>query len=144
MGEAGSCIRQGEGGALAIVRHAYDALARRQLCALEELVHPQVEFRPVDGLGLVGETVHGVAGVRAWLESGGRRFSHDQAIQVRRMEQMDAQHVLAVGVVSQQGRTGGCYAATVAWVWRVSDGLVRSFRGYPSEADARRALSEAA
>jgi ketosteroid isomerase-like protein len=144
VGEAGSGIRQGEGTPLAIVRHAYYALARRQIRALEELVHPNVEFRPVDGLGLVGETVHGVAGVRAWLESGGRRFSGEHAIQVRRMEQIDAHHVLAVGVVSQQGRTGGCYAATVAWIWRVSDGLVRSFCGYPSEADARRALSEAA
>jgi ketosteroid isomerase-like protein len=129
---------------MAVVRHAYDALAQRQLRALEALVHPDVEFRPVDGLGLVGETVHGVSGVRAWLDSGGRRFSRNHEIRVRRMEQVDAQHVLAVGVVSEQGRTGGGYAATVAWVWRVIEGRVRSFRGYASEADARQALSEAA
>jgi ketosteroid isomerase-like protein len=135
---------QGEATPLAIVRHAYDAFAQRQLRTLEGLVHPDVEFRPVDGLGLVGETVHGMSGVRGWLESGGRRFSHNHEIRVRRMEQVDAEHVLAVGLVIEQGRTGGSYAATVAWVWQVIEGRVRSFRGYPSEADARRALSEAA
>jgi ketosteroid isomerase-like protein len=126
------------------VRVAYDALARRQLRVLEDLVHPNVEFRPVDGLGLIGETAHGISAVRAWLESGGRRFSHNHEIRVRRMEQVDAEHVLAIGVVIEQGRTGGSYAATVAWVWQVSKGRVRSFRGYTSEAAARRALSEAA
>jgi ketosteroid isomerase-like protein len=137
-------MAQGDGTPLAVVRHAYDALARRQLRSLERLVHPDVEFRPVDGLGLVGETVYGISAVRAWLDAGGRRFSRNHEISVRRMEQLDGERVLAVGVVSEQGRTGGSFAATVAWVWQVSDGRVRSFRGYPSEADARRALSEAA
>jgi ketosteroid isomerase-like protein len=143
-GSAGSSTRQGESTPLALVRRAYDALASHQLCTLEGIVDSNVEYRPVDGLGLVGETLHGVAAVRAWFESGGRRFAHEQVMHVRHMEQVDAERVLAVGLVSERGRTGGAFAATVAWVWHVSDGRIRVLRGYPSEADARRALSAAA
>lgn len=56
----------------------------------------------------------------------------------------DALRVLAVGVVSERGRTGGVYAATVAWVWRVHGGRIRGLYGYASEAEARRALRTAA
>jgi ketosteroid isomerase-like protein len=123
-----------------VVRRAYMAFVKRDRPALLELFDQSIEFRPVDGLGLVGDTVRGLDAACEWLE---RRDGEGIEITVwlRTLEQFSSDQVLCVGVVSERGRAGRGYAATVAWICTVHDGRVQAIVGYPSEAAARRALS---
>jgi ketosteroid isomerase-like protein len=124
-----------------LVQRAYAAFARGDRRALREMCDPDLEFRPVDGLGLVGDVIHGLEPACAWVEA---RYSAGFSVSIwlRTLERVSDDCVLGVGVVSERGRTGGGYAATVAWTWRVRDGSICSVFGYPSEAEARRSLSE--
>jgi ketosteroid isomerase-like protein len=124
-----------------LVRRAYKALARRDGHELWSICDRSLELRPVDGLGLVGDTLHGLDATCQWLE---RRYPSDYRVSISlgTLEQVSSGCVLVVGVVSERGRTDRGYAANVAWVWRVRDGRIQSVHGYPSEADARRALSD--
>ena len=124
-----------------LVRRAYTAFARRDGLALRSLCHESLELRPVDGLGLVGETLHGIDAAGDWLR---RRdaLGHSASVWPRTLEEAGPDLVLGVGVVSEPGRTGHGFAATVAWVWHIRDGRIDCVHGYPSEAAARRALSD--
>jgi ketosteroid isomerase-like protein len=126
-----------------LVGRAYKAFARRDREALRNLCDDSFEFRPIDGLGLVGETIHGFDAACAWVD---RRESlgFEASVWVRTLEEVGPDLVLGVGVVSERGRTGHGYAATVAWIWHVSGGRIDCVHGYPSEAAARRALSDRA
>jgi hypothetical protein len=97
----------------------------------------------VDGLGLAGDTLHSLDAACAWLEQRDASGYH-LSIRLRTLEQVSPDSVLGVGVVSERGRADRGYAATVAWVWRVRGGRIFSVYGYPSEADAKRALNAAA
>jgi ketosteroid isomerase-like protein len=123
-----------------LVRRAYKAFARRDRTTLRSLCHDSLEFRPVDGLGLVGETIHGFDPSCAWVERR-EALGFEASVWVRTLEEVGPELVLGVGVVSERGRTGHGYAATVAWIWHVSGGRIDCVHGYPSESAARRALS---
>jgi ketosteroid isomerase-like protein len=117
------------------VRSAYRAFARHDSKGLRNLCHSSLELRPIDGLGLVGDTVSGFEAACEWAHDHDTR---KVTIWLRTLEQVTDDSVLGAGVVAERGR--GC-AATVAWVWHVRDGLIDSVCGYPSEAAARRALN---
>jgi ketosteroid isomerase-like protein len=121
----------------AVVRLAYRAFARRDTGRLKHLCHDTLELRPVDALGLVGDTLHGFDSARDWVTEHGQR-GYSVTVWLRTLRQVTDHDVLGVGVVAERGR--GC-AATVAWVWHVRDGLIDRVAGYPSEAAARRSLS---
>ncbi len=124
-----------------LVQRAYSAFASGDGRALRAICDPELEFRPVDGLGLVGDVIHGLDAACSWVQQR-HSAGFSVSIWLRTLEQVSDDCVLGVGVVSERGRTGGGYAATVAWTWRVRDGCICSVFGYPGEADARRALSE--
>jgi ketosteroid isomerase-like protein len=126
-----------------LVRRAYTAFARRDGAELRRLCHESFELRPVDGLGLVGETLHGIEAVDEWT-SARDALGHSASIWPRTLEEVAPDLVLGVGVVSDPGRVGHGFAATVAWLWHIRDGRIDCVHGYPSEAAARRALSDRA
>jgi ketosteroid isomerase-like protein len=123
-----------------LVRLAYAAFARDDARLLGSFCHDDLELRPVDALGLVGDALRGLDSVREWTRRC-NEHGFNVTVWLRTLEEVGGGRVLGVGVVSERGR--GC-AATVAWVWYVRDGLIHSVWGYPSESAARRSLGEAA
>jgi len=123
-----------------LVRQAYRAFATEDVDVLRSLCHDDLLVRPVDGLGLVGETIQGFDAARDWVGRR-RQLGYEVSIWLRTLEEVSPGTVLGVGVVSERGRTGHGYAATVAWIWHLTDGRIDSVRGYPNEQAARRALS---
>ncbi len=115
---------------------AYRAFARNDAQLLSGFCDEALEVRPVDALGLVGDTLHGFAAARDWMQRC-NEHGFNVTVWLRTLERVGSDRVLGVGIVSERGR--GC-AATVAWVWQVRDGLIYSVCGYPSEAAARRSL----
>ncbi|HEX6459490.1 MAG TPA: nuclear transport factor 2 family protein [Thermoleophilaceae bacterium] len=126
--------------AVELVRRAYRAFAADDATRLRSLCHDSLELRPVDALGLVGETLEGFDAACNWVLLR-RELGYEVSIWVRTLEEAAPDTVLGVGVVSEHGRTGHGYAATVAWIWHLRDGLIDYVRGYSSEAAARRALN---
>jgi hypothetical protein len=123
-----------------LVRMAYGAFARNDARLLSRFCDTALEVRPVDALGLVGDTLHGFDAASDWMRRCNER-GFNVTVWLRTLERVGCDRVLGVGVVSERDR--GC-AATVAWVWQVRDGLIQSVCGYSSEAAARRSLGEAA
>jgi ketosteroid isomerase-like protein len=123
-----------------IVRRACGAFAERDETTLRGFCHGSLELRPVDALGLVGDTVHGFDAACDRVRRGDARGCH-VTMWVQTLERVRGDSVLGVGVVAERGR--GC-AATVAWVWHVRDGRIDSVVGYPNEAAARRSFRDAA
>jgi len=144
--ERNAGVRSSETGAASamdLVRDAYGAFARRDRETLRALCHDSLEFRPVDALGLLGEAMHGFDTACAWVARR-ENLGYAASMWLRTLEDVGPDHVLGVGVVSERGRTGHGYAATVAWIWRVRDGRIDCVHGYTSEAAARRALNGSA
>ncbi len=125
---------------IALVQRAYRAFATNDEKLLRRLCHESLEVRPVDALGFVSETLHGFDAARDWVRRR-RALGYEVSIWIRTLEAVSDDTVLGVGVVSEHGRTGNGYAATVAWVWHVRDGRIDCVYGYPSEAAARRGLN---
>lgn len=142
MAQQAEASRSDAGAASAsdLVRRAYRAFATRDFEVLRSLCHDSLELRPVDGLGLVGETLYGFDAVQAWVHRH-RERGLEVSIWMRTLEDVSPDTALGVGVVSERGRTGHGYAATVAWTWHLSGGRIDSVRGYPNEQTARRALN---
>lgn len=120
-----------------LVRRAYTAFADADAERLRGLCHGTIEIRPVDALGLVGDTLRGFDTACDWMRQR-EELGYRVTIWLGTLEELSRDQVLGVGVVSERGR--GC-AATVAWIWHVRDGLIDSVHGYPNEAAARRSLS---
>lgn len=120
------------------VRLACRAFARRDEVLLRRFCHPTLELRPVDALGLVGDSLSGFDAACDWMRERDELVGYNVTVWLRTLERVNSDSVLGVGVVAERGRA--C-AATVAWVWHVRDGLIDSVCGYPSEAAARRELS---
>ncbi len=124
-----------------IVASAFHAFARRDKGALLVLLDPQIEFRPVNALGLTEGSGRGHEAVLLWME-GIDRAGTEPLASPRTIEMVGADMVLAAGVLSERGLGGGRFAASVAWLFRVRDGLIVSAFGYSSETAARRALHD--
>jgi ketosteroid isomerase-like protein len=124
-----------------LVRRAFDAFASGDLEVLLGMLDADLEFRPVDALGVIGGTGYGRDALYEWaqtLDRGGSAF----VASPRRLEIVTDEIVLVTGVVSQVGQVGGRFAAAVAWLFRVRDGRILAAFGYTSEAAARRALND--
>ena len=124
-----------------LVRTAFSAFRQRDRETIRSISDPDVEFRTVDALGLVGDTRRGLDAVMEWWD---QMDSSDSWLRAspRTIEDMGAGWVLVSGTQAEKGRTGGRFAASVAWLFKVRDGLIVSAIGYASDADARRALEE--
>jgi ketosteroid isomerase-like protein len=124
-----------------IVASGFRAFARHDKRALLALLDPELEFRPVNALGLTEGTGRGHEAVLLWM-AGIDRAGTEPLASPRTIEMVGADVVLAAGVLSERGLGGGRFAASVAWLFRVRDGLIVSAFGYSSEAAARRALHD--
>ncbi len=124
-----------------LVRYLFDAFARRDFDAFFALLDPDVEFRPVDALGLIGGTGYGLEALHALMEDLERGGSAPM-VSPRKIEVVDDELVLAFGVISERGQVGGRFASAVAWLFRVREGRVLAVFGYPTETAARRALKD--
>jgi ketosteroid isomerase-like protein len=123
-----------------LVRVAYKAFSKNDAETLRGFCDSAIVVRPVDALGLVGDTLHGFDAARDWMEQC-FELGLNVSVWLRTLQEVGSGRVLGVGAVSERG--GGC-AATVAWVWHVSDDRIGSVYGYSSEAAARRSLRAAA
>jgi len=124
-----------------IVGCAFEAFRSREVEELLALLDPELEFRPVTALGLTAPTGHGHRAIQQWIEGIDRSGAEPLAVP-RAIERVGDDLVLASGVLSERGRMSGRFAASVAWVFQVRDGRIVSAFGYPSEAAARRAISD--
>ncbi len=124
-----------------IVRRSFEAFRARNVTELLDLLDPELEFRPVTALGLTAPTGHGHRAIELWMDGMDRSRAEPLAVP-RTIERISDELVLAAGVVSERGRMAGRFAASVAWVFRVRGARIVSAFGYPSEAAARRAISD--
>jgi ketosteroid isomerase-like protein len=122
-----------------VVATAFNAFRRQDRDAVLAISDPDVEFRAVTGLGLMGETRRGAAEVLKWFDEMDRADNWLLA-SPRTIEEMGDGWVLVSGTAAERARGGGHFAATVAWLFKVRDGRILSAIGYPSEAEARRML----
>jgi ketosteroid isomerase-like protein len=121
-----------------VVAAAFAALAKRDRDGLLALLDPEIEFQPVNALGLIEETGHGHEDALRWIDEIDR-FGTEPGLHPRTIEDLGNGVVLVAGVASEQARAGGRFASSVAWLVTVRDGRIVSSYGYPSEAVARRA-----
>ena len=124
-----------------LVRTAFSAFRQRDRETIRSISDPDVEFRTVDALGLVGDTRRGLDAVMEWWD---QMDSSDSWLRAspRTIEDMGAGWVLVVGTMSETGQSGGRVGASVAWLFRVCDGLLSAAIGFPNETEARRALAD--
>ena len=124
-----------------VVAAAFRAFRQQDRKAVLAVIHPDLEFRAVSGLGLIGETRRGVDELLTWFAEMDEADSWLLA-SPRTIEDMGDGWVLAAGTMSEKARGGGRFAAIVAWVFSVREGRIQSAIAYPSEAEARRALQD--
>jgi ketosteroid isomerase-like protein len=124
-----------------VVRRAFDAFASGDMELLLTLLDTDLEFRPVNALGVMGGTGYGRDAFVEWTHALDREGSAFVA-SPRRLELVADEIVLVTGVVSQVGQVGGRFASAVAWLFRVRDGRILAAFGYTSEGAARRALND--
>ena len=124
-----------------VVAAAFKAFRQQDRTAVLALVHPDVEFRYVSGLGLTGETHRGAGAAMDWFDQMDEGDSWLLA-SPRTIEDMGDGWVLAAGTMSEKARGGGRFAAIVAWLFRIREGRIQSAIAYPSEGEARQALED--
>jgi ketosteroid isomerase-like protein len=137
----GRAARRVESAPADLVATAFRAFRQQDREAMLALIHPDVEFRAVSGLGLIGETRRGSDAALDWFNEMDEADSWLLA-SPRTIEDMGDGWVLVSGTMSEKARGGGRFAASVAWLFRVRDGLIRSAIAYQSEAEARRSLPD--
>jgi ketosteroid isomerase-like protein len=137
----GRAARRVESAPADLVATAFRAFRQQDREAMLALIHPDVEFRAVSGLGLIGETRRGSDAALDWFNEMDEADSWLLA-SPRTIEDMGDGWVLVAGTMSEKARGGGRFAASVAWLFRVRDGLIRSAIAYQSEAEARRSLPD--
>jgi ketosteroid isomerase-like protein len=124
-----------------VVARAFDALGRRDRDGLMALLDPDIEFQPVNALGLAEQTGHGHEDAREWMDEIDREGT-EPWLYPRTIEHLGRGVVLVTGIASEKARAGERFAASVAWLVTVRDGRIVSSYGYPTETAARRAVAE--
>jgi ketosteroid isomerase-like protein len=124
-----------------VVARAFKALGERDREGLLALLHPEIEFQPVNALGLVEKTGHGHEDALRWMDEIDRDGT-EPWLYPRTMEDLGGGRVLVAGIASEQARTGERFASSVVWVVTVRDGVIVSQYGYLSEEAARKALAD--
>jgi ketosteroid isomerase-like protein len=112
-----------------VVRRFLDALNRRDLPAMLELVAPDVEIRSPRG------PKHGHEGVREWL---GDPYCELDVQRVVEREHVAGSVVVAVGRLRHCWREGGDVADEIegAWLAEVTGGRISLFQSFRDEASA--------
>jgi|tagenome__1003787_1003787.scaffolds.fasta_scaffold19381095_1 ketosteroid isomerase-like protein len=124
-----------------VVASAFKALGKRDRDGLMALLHPEIEFQPVNALGLREQTGRGHEDALRWMDEIDREGTQPW-LYPRTIEDVGGGVVLVSGIASEQARTGERFASSVAWLVTVRGGLIVSSYGYPDEAAARRAAAD--
>ena len=119
-----------------LARRAFEAFAERDVDALVELMHDDVEFLPVTAnLTTGGMPYRGHAGIASYLEDVGRVWKDLRVFPSEFRQQGDA--VVALGRIHARGG-GMIIDRPTGWVWRMRDGKIVSGRVYASQDEALR------
>src|SRR5438094_974954 len=127
-----------------LVRGAYDALARRNIEGLLDVLHHEVDWFPVTALIAGGQRYTGRYGVGEWF----RYVNDNWAEYSERPTDFNGvdKYVLALGTVVTQAREGDAPQPTsAAWLWRIELRLAVAVHAYldPNKAtDALRQLTK--
>jgi ketosteroid isomerase-like protein len=113
----------------AVIRRAYQAFASRDVTALAEIAHPQIEIRAVTGaLARDGKPYVGVDGVAEYIGDVGEVWDELELLPAE-FHELDEERTLVFGRV--RARRGSTLIDTPnAWLWRVRDGKVVSAEVY--------------
>ncbi|MFI5121598.1 MAG: nuclear transport factor 2 family protein [Vicinamibacteria bacterium] len=128
-----------------IVRRVADAYNRREVGAMLDELHPEIEWYPWLQVQLGGEaTVYrGHQGVREGIRDGDEAFSE---IQAQPSEVRDlGERVVAIGRLRARGKESGALTeSAIAWIVEFKSGKVIRVREYlePKEALEAAGLSE--
>jgi ketosteroid isomerase-like protein len=124
---------------LALVRAAFDAFARRDLAALQELCAADVRFvSQTARVGGAGEDYRGHQGLRYYFgDTEDVWETLTLTPEVVRAHDGDPDVVIVTGRVQAWG-SGRVVDGSASWLFRVRDGLISEIRSYdrPGAADA--------
>ena len=113
----------------ALIRRAYRAFAARDVAALDEIAHPEIEIRAVTAaLARGGEPYRGLDGVAEYIRDVGAVWDELELLPAE-FHQHDEERTLVFGRVrARRGST--LIDSPNAWLWRVRDGKVLSAEVY--------------
>jgi ketosteroid isomerase-like protein len=119
---------------LDLARRTFEAFAERDLAALRELMHPDVEFLPVTAnITTGGEPYRGHEGMARYFEDIARVWADLRVFPDELIDSGEA--VVVLGRV--RGRGGGMIMNRPSgWLLRMRDGKIVSGRVYGSHAEA--------
>ncbi len=123
---------------VSVVKAVYDAYARRDIGAIFDLFHPEVEIRQTELLPWGGR-YHGHEGLRAFLgrltQAIDSRVEHDELIDA-------GDRVVSVGRTRGQVRANGApFDVAAVHVFTIADGKVRRYEAYIDTPAMLRALT---
>jgi ketosteroid isomerase-like protein len=120
-----------------LARRAFEAFAERDVDALLELMHPELEFLPVTAnLTTGGLPYRGSEGIRRYIEDVARVWDELRVFPSEYRDLGDT--VVALGRI--HGRGGGMIIdRPTGWVWRMRDDMIVWGRVYTSQEEALRA-----
>jgi len=123
---------------VAVVRAFYDALARGDVPAILDLLHPEVEWRAPESVPW-GGTFHGREGFQQFI---GKLLGQPAELRREVRDYLDAGERVVV-LLRQMGRRKGGqteYDVPEAQIWTVRHGRVVDFEGYFDTSIVLRAL----
>ncbi len=119
----------------ALIRDWADAINARDLEALLELAHPDIELSPLQ-FGVSGDFV-GPDGVREWVETF-RKWDPGHQVRIEGVRTLPSGRVALFGTVLIDGEPSSPYTLIAT----VADDRVRSMRSYPSDEDTLEKMGE--
>ena len=106
---------------LDLVKKAFDAFGARDLDALMDLIHPEVEFFPMTRtLAGRAEPYRGHEGMRLYFEDVSAVWT-ELEVQPRRFSHGD-DHVVVYGRLRGTTVQGTIHDAPADWIWKIRDG----------------------
>jgi ketosteroid isomerase-like protein len=118
-----------------LLRHWADAINQRDLEALLEVAHPDVELHPLQ-FGVSGD-FKGHEGVRRWVQNF-RDWDPGHKVRIEGVKTLPDGRVALFGTVVIEGEPSSPYAV----IGRVRDGKLISIRSYPNDEDTLEKLGE--
>jgi uncharacterized protein len=111
-----------------VVRLAFEAYGRRDVPAMLEFMHPEIEARPGLVGGLEGTVYRGRDGYKQFLEDVDATWA-DFRIELREIRDL-GDTVVALGHTWGEGREGIAVDAPGGWVLGMRDGQIHRFRSF--------------
>ena len=123
---------------VALVMRSFEAMCARDVDALLQLYHPDVQFLPLTGTRVESGGYRGHEGVRAYMAEA--RDLWDVLQPIGEVFTDVGDHVLVTGRCRFRGRASGAESSPAcAWVVGVRDGVIVSHRTCESYEEALRA-----